>query len=154
MADSISRRIAALEDREAIRDLISRYGPLADRGDCVGAAALWTENGIYDVGGYGVHHGRASIQALLEGEAHQGLIAGGAAHVLTMPVIELDGEEATAWTYSCVFRHIQGRFEPYRVAANRWRLARTRAGWRVAERVHRMLDGDQAARLLLALPDT
>src|SRR5436309_10527804 len=104
MVDTALARLTAIEDREAIRDLIARYGPLADQGDCAAAAALWTEDGIYDVGGYGAHRGRAAICALLEGEAHQTLIAGGSAHILSSPVIELDADRAVARTYSCVFR--------------------------------------------------
>lgn len=149
MADALSARLAALEDREAIRDLIARYGPLADRGDCAGAAALWTEDGVYDVGGHGVHRGRAAIRALLEGEAHEALIAGGSAHVLSPPVIELNADRAVANTYSCVFRRTARGFAAHRVAANRWRLVRTETGWRIAERVNRLLDGSEAARLLL-----
>ncbi len=32
-ADTLAARLQALEDREAIRDLIARYGPAADSGD-------------------------------------------------------------------------------------------------------------------------
>jgi len=56
-AQSLARRITALEDQEAIRDLLARYGPLADAGDCAGAAALWTEDGVYEVGGFGEYRG-------------------------------------------------------------------------------------------------
>jgi len=39
---TLEERLQALEDREAIRALIARYGPLADSGDAAGVAALWT----------------------------------------------------------------------------------------------------------------
>ncbi|WP_176593646.1 nuclear transport factor 2 family protein [Sphingobium sp. EM0848] len=141
-------RIAALEDREAIRELIARYGPLADAGDCAGAAALWTEDGIYEVGGFGSYQGRAAIQALLEGESHQGLIHGGAAHVLSPPVIDLDGDCAIAHTYSIVFRKCGDNWEAHRVSANLWQLVRTDEGWKVSRRVNRSLDGSEEARAL------
>lgn len=150
MTPELDARIAALEDREAIRDLLARYGPLADAGDCAGAAALWTEDGVYAVGGYGEHRGRAAIAALLEAETHQSLIAGGAAHVLSPPVIDLNGDRATAWTYSVVFRKDGEGWEACRVSANAWYLVRTAEGWRAARRVNRLLDGSVDARALIA----
>jgi uncharacterized protein (TIGR02246 family) len=145
----VATRLAALEDREAIRDLVARYGTLADAGDAWGAAALWAEDGVYDVGGFGKHHGRAAIAALLESDAHTELMTAGCAHVLSAPVIELAGDSATVRTYSLVLRRDGDRWEAHRVAANRWRLVRTDASWRVVERVNRLLDGDAGARMLI-----
>jgi len=147
---TLEARLAELEDREAIRDLIARYGTLADAGDAQGTAALWTDDGTYDVGGFGVHRGRVAIATLLESTAHIELMAAGCAHVLSAPVIALTGDRAIARTYSLVLRHDGGRWEAHRVAANSWQLKRTDKGWRVAERVNRLLDGDAAARSLIA----
>ncbi|GLV27122.1 nuclear transport factor 2 family protein [Sphingobium sp. Cam5-1] len=142
-------RIAILEDREAIRDLIARYGPLVDAGNCAGAAALWAEDGVYEVGGFGSYTGRAAIQALLEGESHQSLIHGGAAHVLSPPVIDLDGDSATARTYSVVFRKTGDSWEAHRASANSWHLVRVGTEWKVARRINRLLDGSPDARALI-----
>lgn len=150
VAGDTALRLAALEDRDAIRDLIARYGPLADAGDCAGAAALWTEDGVYEVGGYGEFRGRNAISALLEGDTHQTLIAGGSAHVLSPPVIELAGDRAVARTYSVVFRKAGDIWEAHRASANAWYLVRTAEGWRVARRVNRLLDGSAQARALIA----
>ena len=145
----LAARIALLEDREAIRELIARYGPLADAGDCAGAAALWTDDGVYEVGGFGSYTGRAAIQALLEGEGHQSLIHGGAAHVLSPPVIDLDGDRATARTYSVVFRKSGDNWEAHRASANMWHLVRVAGEWKVARRVNQLLDGSADARTLI-----
>lgn len=67
MAEDTNSRIGRLEDIEAIRNLIASYGPLADSGDAAGVAALWTEDGEYDVGGYGIAKGRMAIAALIDG---------------------------------------------------------------------------------------
>lgn len=152
--DSLAARIAALEDREAIRDLLARYGPLADAGDCAGAAGLWTQDGVYEVGGFGEYRGRAAIRALLEGESHQSLIHGGAAHILSPPVIVLEGDCATARNHSVVFRNAGEHWEAHRASANLWHLARTEEGWRVARRVNRLLDGSADARALIAPANT
>jgi uncharacterized protein (TIGR02246 family) len=144
-------RLQALEDREAIRNLIASYGPLADSGDAAGVAALWTEDGIYAVGGFGESRGRDAIAALIAGETHQRLMADGCAHLLGPVAITLDGDHATATGHSVVLRHTGSGFEVYRVSANRWALLRTSDGWRVARRDNAMLDGSAAARALLSL---
>lgn len=149
MADDLATRLQALEDREAIRDLIASYGPRADSGDAAGVAALWVEDGVYAVGGMGEARGREAIAALIEGPVHQALMAAGCAHVLGPVVIQLDGDRATAAGHSLVFRRAGEAFEIYRVSANLWTLIRTDAGWRVHRRDNRLLDGAESARALL-----
>lgn len=150
MAEALADRLRALEDREAIRDLIARYGPLADNGDAEAVAALFTEDGIYAVGGMGEAQGRAAIAALITGPVHQALMAGGCAHVLTSPAIDLDGDRAAARCHSIVFRHEDGEWVPVRVAANRWALVRGNTGWQVTRRDNALLDGSVAPRALFS----
>ncbi|WP_233997290.1 nuclear transport factor 2 family protein [Porphyrobacter sp. HT-58-2] len=150
MADSNAGRLQALEDREAIRNLIASYGPLADSGDGEGVAMLWTEEGVYAVDGFPEARGHAAIAGLITGAVHQALMARGCAHVLGAPVIDLDGDRATALCHSVVLAKTDERWEAVRVAANRWELARTPAGWRVTRRDNALLDGRGAARALLA----
>lgn len=151
MADDWATRFQALEDREAIRDLIARYGPLADSGDATAVAALWTADGTYAVDGFPEATGHAAIAALITGPVHQQLMAEGCAHVLSAPVIGLAGDSAQAQCYSIVLRHKEGAWEAWRVAANRWQLQRTTTGWRVVRRDNALLDGREAARALLAI---
>lgn len=152
MADALAARLRDLEDREAIRDLIARYGPLADVGDAQGVASLWAEDGVYAIDGMGEAHGHAAIAALIADPVHQNLMADGCAHVLSAPAIELDGDRAVACCHSVVFRHEHGAWAPVRVAANRWELVRLDADWRVARRDNALLDGSAAARALLSQP--
>lgn len=152
MADPAAQRLQVLEDREAIRELISRYGPLADSGNAEGVAALFAEEGVYAVGGMGEARGRAAIAALISGPVHQSLMGDGCAHVLTAPQIELAGDRALAKCHSVVFRHQDGGWTAVRVAANRWELARTAGGWLVTRRENALLDGSAAARDLFSLP--
>lgn len=146
--ESITERLRALEDCEAIRNLLGRYGPLADAGDAAAVAALWTEDGSYAVGGMGEARGREAIAALISGPVHQALLADGCGHVLSSPVIELAGDQALACCHSVVFRHEGGNWLPIRVSANRWKLVRTTEGWRVLRRENALLDGSDAARHL------
>lgn len=148
---ALEARLTELEDREAIRNLIASYGPLADSGDAVGVAALWCDDGVYEVGGFGANRGHAAIAALIEGPTHQQLMHDGCAHLLGPVHIRIDGAQAVALGHSCVLRHRDGGFEACRVSANRWELAREADGrWRVTRRSNRPLDGDPAARALLS----
>ena len=149
MAEAAEHRLRRLEDREAIRELIARYGPLADAGEAQALAALWSEDGEYDVGGFGIARGRPAIAALIDADFHRSLMAQGCAHVLSPPTIDLDGDRATAVNHSLVLRHRADEWKVWRVAANRWDLIRTSDGWRIARRVNRPLDGAPDALNLL-----
>jgi uncharacterized protein (TIGR02246 family) len=144
----ISETLRVLEDEREIIRLISSYGPAVDSGQSEVAAAIWTDDGVYDTDS-AVWRGRAEIAGMVEGSFHQQLIAEGAAHVVGVPHIRVDGHRAVATCYSRVFRHGEGGFEVWRVAVNRWELVRTAEGWRTAYRTNRLLDGSEAARELL-----
>ncbi len=147
--DELSARVRELEDREAIRNLIASYGPAVDRGDSMGGAEVFADDGAYDVGGYGVHRGHAALAALFDANVHQSLILNGAAHFLSPMRIELHGDAAVAVGYSVVFTWADGAFKAHRIAANRWKLARVGGVWRVTLRINRLLDGAEEARALL-----
>lgn len=149
MQGSLETRLRALEDKEAIRELIARYGPLADSGDSAGVAALWAGDGSYAVGGMAEANGRAAIAGLIDGETHSQLMQDGCAHLLGPVAIELEGDVATARGHSIVFRQTYAGFEVWRVSANRWELERGTEGWLVRRRVNAPLDGSEAARALL-----
>jgi uncharacterized protein (TIGR02246 family) len=143
-------RLQRLEDLEAIRALIARYGPLADAGRAADVAELWTEDGVYEVGNFGTASGRNEIAALIESETHRGLMKQGCAHILPTPAIVLEGNRAVATGYSIVLRNTGDSWEPWRVSANRWELARQNDGsWLVTKRVNQPLDGNEKARALL-----
>ena len=147
----LAERVGQLEDLLAIYRLMATYGPAADGGSAVVAAGLWTEDGTYESSGAGAWRGRREIAAMLDGPGHQGLIAGGCAHVLDLPTVTVDGDRAVARCH--FFLYVDGR-DPaaWRVTANRWDLVRTAQGWAVERRVNQVLDGSPAGPVLLA-PD-
>lgn len=154
--EGLTRRVRELEDREEIARLISGYGPSVDSGAGAHTASLWTATGTYayELGPeLRTLRGPDAVADMVLGEQHQSIIADGCGHLLTSPAIELDpdGSRAVAVGHSLLVRHDpdSGRFYIDRLAANRWLLRRTDAGWRVEERVNRLLDGDSAARELL-----
>lgn len=114
----LETRLRKLEDELAIQRLIGSYGPSVDGGQSQSTAALWTANGIYDLGDLGVSAGAAAVAALLDGPTHQELIGAGAGHVLSQPQVRIDGDRAIAIGYSVVYRWDGREFIVHRVAAN------------------------------------
>lgn len=146
---NLAARLRLLEDREEIRELIARYGPLADSGDAEALSELWVEDGEYAVVGFATAKGRAAIAALIDGPTHRALMADGCAHFLGPATVTVEGDTATARCHSVVFRCVSGTFGSHRVSANRWTFRRTPAGWRAVRRENALLDGSAAARALL-----
>jgi hypothetical protein len=144
----LEARLQAAEDQLAIIRLIASYAPAVDSGANHAAAALWVEDGVYDVGGLTRAVGRDGIAARID--LNQDLAARdrGYGHLLTTPRITLQGDAAEAVNYSFAFtrKERDDRWELDRASANHWRLARTPEGWRVVERFNRLMDGAPISR--------
>jgi hypothetical protein len=146
---ALEHRLRELEDRLAIYNLIATYGPIVDSGSDDALAEVFREDAVYDADP-GPMEGRPAIAAMVRSRGHQGLIQSGAAHVMALPVVHVDGDRAVATGYSRVYRADgQGGFEVWRVSANRWELERDGAGWRTVHRVNRLLDGRDESRQML-----
>jgi hypothetical protein len=156
---SIEERLAAVEARlrvaedhlEIIR-LLNSYGPAVDSGSCHEGGALWTKDGVYDVGGRSRTVGPDAISAMYEGPHHQGMIHQGSSHLTATPRVTVDGDRAQATAYSFVVLHgggVEERFWIWRASANHWTLARTPDGWRIVERYNRVLDGSPESHAVL-----
>lgn len=148
----LERRVHDLEDHVEITQLVAQYGPSVDSGSADATAALWTEDGTFDAVGVIEMRGREEIAGMVDGAGHQGLILNGCGHVLTVPHVVVDGDEATGRSYALNIRWDDEaqRFWVARVSANTWRWVRTDGGWRIAERLNANLDGTAAHREMLA----
>lgn len=146
--EGLATRVEQIERRLALYDLVASYGPAVDSGSAERTAGMWAEGGTYDFGN-AVLTGRDQIAAMIRSRPHQELIAGGAAHMLGLPAITIDGDHAIVTGYSQVCRHVDGRYEVWRVSANRWELTWTDGAWRVERRQAYILDGRESARALL-----
>ena len=125
------------------------YGPAADAGLTAFAGQLWLEDGAYDWDANGTpHQGSAGVDAMLQSDGHQNLIAAGIGHFAGPLLIDLDGDSATAVNYSLIMRREADRFYVWRVSAVRWDFARAESGWRVKRRTNRLLDETGAGREL------
>lgn len=150
--EDLERRVAELEDRLAILQLIASYGPAVDSLDREAVAALWAPDGRYDFGGDPLQ-GRAAVASLIDLETHRNYVGNGSSHILSLPRVSIDGDRAVAVNYSQVFvrdpSSPQAGWHADRSSANRWELVKTAQGWTVSTRTNRLLDGSQPARDLL-----
>jgi hypothetical protein len=146
---ALEARIKLLEDQVAIYQLMAGYGPAADSGSTARATSLWAEDGVYDLHSR-VMTGRAEIARELEGDWHQGLIAQGSGHIVSMPHVTIDGDQAVATCHSRLYRREGDDYRVISVSANRWEFVRDARGWQVKRRISRRLDGSEASHALLA----
>jgi hypothetical protein len=146
--DDLESRLRAVEDRAAITQVIASYGPAADSCDGETVRSLFTEDGTYELEGWSFTYDTMDETVLTD--LHLRYVAAGSAHVMSLPHIVLEGDQAVAINYSFVFIAESGRFVIDRTAANRWDMVRTGEGWKVRRRVNRLTNGTAAARALLA----
>lgn len=150
----LEARLLAAEDRLAILNLLSEYGPLADSGMADAAADLWCENGGYsfsDPSGTGDLRLSAPepLASMLRTDAHIAMVQSGSGHLTAVPTITVSGDTAEAVGYTFVVRRNDLGWFVWRAAVNHWTFARTAAGWRVAEKINRALDGSPASREIM-----
>lgn len=152
----LRERIQRLEDHREILGVLAAYGPAVDSGSAEEVAGLWTEDGSYTFSygdGERTLTGADDFRTMVQGPSHQEIITGGSSHFMGIPDIRVDADTAVATGYSMLVRHRDGEdpgYYVFRLAANRWELARTDAGWKVTARTNSLLDGRAASRALLA----
>ncbi len=159
---SIEERVRAIEDRLEIYNLIASHPPSADTGAAHFTRSVFTEDGVLDLGGTKVATGKDAIAELAQTSGHKAAIAGGLAHFVGLPRIDLNGDSAIVTSYLQILTpHLTAEpvevqnhgttkgFRIHRVAANRWELVRTEEGWKIKRRTLRPLDGSEPAREIL-----
>src|SRR4051794_3784854 len=162
MAQSLEDRIRAIEDRLEIYNLIASHPPSADTGADYYTRAVYVDDGEFDVGRGKAATGNAEIAAMTKTPAHQAAIAGGLAHFAGLPGVEIDGDRAVVVSYLQILtphptaephevpnHGVSKGYRIHRVAANRWELERTPAGWKIRRRTVRTIDGSEPPREIL-----
>ncbi|HET8994450.1 MULTISPECIES: nuclear transport factor 2 family protein [unclassified Rhodococcus (in: high G+C Gram-positive bacteria)] len=151
MVAALAAEVRALSDQVEIMQLVAQYGPAVDSGSGEAAAALWTDDGIFDAVPQRRMRGHEEIVGMVHGDGHQSLLRDGCGHVLTVPHIVVDGDHATGRSYALNIRWDADadRFWVARVSANSWRWVRTPKGWRIEERINANLDGTAEHREML-----
>ena len=144
----LERRLQTLTDQIEVTQLIASYGPLVDAGAADDAAALWSEDGSYDVEGWQMRS-RADVAAMVNSDAHQTLISRGACHFLGPARVTVDVDAATAVCESLLVVHRDGKWIVARAGANHFTLRRIDGRWQIVRRTTRALTGSPEARDLL-----
>jgi hypothetical protein len=149
---ALEARVRLLEDHLEITQLVAQYGPAVDSGSADATADLWTADGTFDAVGAIEMRGHDEIAGMVRGAGHQSLITNGCGHVLTVPHVVVDGDDAEGRSYALNIRWDPDaqQFWVARVSANTWRWVRTPDGWRIAARVNANLDGTPEHREMLA----
>ncbi len=149
---ALEARVRQLEDHLEITQLVAQYGPSVDSGSAEATAELWTDDGSFDAVGAITMRGQEQISGMVQSQGHQDLITHGCGHVLTVPHVVIDGDEARGRSYALNIRWDpeQQRFWVARLSANTWHWVRTDQGWKVKERVNANLDGTPEHRDILA----
>lgn len=164
MTLSLEERVALIEDKLAILNLIASHPLTADTGDARLFPHMYTEDAVFDRGPE--LHGAAGLDKLIafaESAAHKTAMEGGLAHFGNLPCfIEVSGDSAEVVSYIMIVtargedsqlelaNHGTSRgHDVFRVVANRWTVVRTASGWRIKARKLFPLDGSAAARDLL-----
>ncbi|MUL80782.1 nuclear transport factor 2 family protein [Mycobacterium sp. CBMA247] len=144
----LEQRLQVLTDQVEVTQLIASYGPLVDAGAATDVAALWSEDGSYDVEGWQMRS-RADVHAMVSSDAHQTLIARGACHFLGPAQVKLDGDAAEAVCESLLVVQRDGKWIVARAGANHFALHRIDGRWQIVRRTTRALNGSPEARALL-----
>jgi SnoaL-like domain len=128
---TLARRLRVLEDKEALRTLLTRGWRALDRHDWDTWSACWADDAEFDFGPWGVTRGRAAIrEAVIAAERAYPAMQH---HLLNMQ-FEIDGDRATGIGYMWFVaiadaatpdRHLDlgGPYE--------WEFIRTDEGWRM-----------------------
>jgi hypothetical protein len=111
---------------------------------------VYAEHGVYDVRDYRYMDGLADIRDMMNGVGHRTLTGNGAAHMSTLPHVELEGDRAVATNYSIIMGRKAGEPVMLRLNISRIYLSRGPDGWRIDRRIIDPLDGRESSRELAA----
>lgn len=119
-----------ISDYIEICTLSARYNFFADSGNGESYAALFTDDGAFEVVGNRTYVGRAELSACAATAANKTI------HVTANPIIEVDGDEATQRSrlISCMRNADGSRNEFVNTGYYVDRLRRTPQGWRFVTR--------------------
>lgn len=137
---TLEQRVERMEAESEIRRMLIEYGAHLDSRNFAAYADLFAADGEW-IGGFGKFEGPAAIRKMLEdnlGVAEPGFVNKSNFHMLTNPLIEIDGDRATVsskylfWTRTPEDRPaplLAGRYvDEFVREGGRWKIAR-RTTW-------------------------
>ena len=147
---TIEERLLALEDRQAIYQVVCGYGYSVDGCNAESVGDRYVEDGVYAVGDMPSWVGRDAIAAITRDAGHLKLVGAGCAHMSSLPFVVIEGDRAVATCHTMVPMHGESGFFIGRLSASRIELLREADGaWRIVHRQNYMLDGKPEGPALL-----
>jgi len=132
-----------LEEKEAIRDLMSEYCFYVDSGEFEKLASLFTVDGIFDSGPQAKLHGRRAIQDFLAMHVPRAGEGPARKHCNMNQLIRVNGSEASADSYIVVIREAEGGIVASLAGRYEDRLVKRDGQWRFQVRkIHFDISGD------------
>lgn len=144
---ALERRLAEVEDRLAIYQLLMTYGPSADSGSDDVVRTLYTSDAEYDSGLETFYGADGVAEMIASLPLHRDIMAGGSAHMATLPVVRIEGDRAVALCHGQLLRfdREQDAFRVWRTTAVQLEFRRMPEGWKIHRRVNKLLDGSDAS---------
>lgn len=136
-APSLEQRVQRLEDESAIRKILIEYGADLDAKDYHAYAALFAKDGVWQ-GGFGTFTGPAAIEAMLVknlGAPEPGFVNKSNFHLLTNPIIEIDGDTAHVTSKYLFWTAVDNRPTPLLAGRYVDDFVREDGQWKIAKRV-------------------
>jgi hypothetical protein len=147
---TVEERLQALEDQQAIYQVVCGYGYSVDGCNADSVGDRYVENGVYAVGDMPSWVGREAVAGITASSGHLQLVGAGCAHMSTLPFVVIDGDRAVATCHTMVPMHGENGFFIGRLSASRIELVRDGDGkWRITHRQNYMLDGKPEGPALL-----
>jgi len=149
---AMEARLAALEAKEEIRELFSRYGFAADTGDAKGWSEVWAENAVYERGDAAIKGRTAFFRSIDDPNGtHKREIEGkGSVHTTGPLMIRVDGAKAWAEGPALVWVRSGQGYAVYALSYNHWDLQKNAGRWEIVRRVGRPVAPGVATAVLNA----
>ena len=134
---TLEQRVQRMEDESAIRRMLIEYGAYLDARDYAAYAALFAEDGEW-IGGFGRFTGPAAIRQMLEdnlGVPEPGFVNKSSFHMLTNPLIAIDGDRAQVTSKYLFWTRSDGD-RPTPLLAGRYidEFVRVNGAWKIMRR--------------------
>jgi hypothetical protein len=164
---TLSARVRELEDDREIRDLLARYGYMADNCDDEGFVNLYTDDGAIALSiskeaaaamgtDAAVWRGKDAVREFIthpQGH-HSPQLYGKSMHLHGNNLVtHIHGDEAVADSYGIAVATADGENTIVSAGNNQWRLQRVDGRWLIRERRGATLGDDQFATNLDATPE-
>jgi hypothetical protein len=152
---ALMKRIQVLEDKEAIRDIIARYGYLFDVGRYNDWYELFAEDGVYKTNPpfgekYQVVEGKENIKKAFTVQKHYGAVQ----HLMLDIIVQVDGDKATGICYQTM---VSGKDDNdtklLKAGLRSWYLERIDGKWLIKEAVSRLMSNHQDCLDIVAVDE-